>query len=175
MRIRPAQFADIAVLAEFARWTYARAFGDSMAADDLAHHLEHRLSAAYFAEALRNDAILLVLEDALTGFVQLGPANVEDDRPGDMQLRRLYVHPERKGKGIGSQLLRAALAHPAMQYAPRIFLDVWDRNEGARRLYERFGFRVVGTVPFVTPSGEVTGQDLLMMLIPSEAAPHPPR
>lgn len=171
MNFRDATAADIPALADFARRTYAAAFGDSMASDDLEHHLAHRLSDTYFSEALHQDVFPLALDGDLAGYAQFGPADVEGAQPGDMQLRRLYVDPA--GQGIGSALMRQALAR--MVHAPRIFLDVWDRNTGAVKLYERFGFRTVGTVPFVTPSGEVAGHDLLMMLIPSEAARRPPR
>jgi ribosomal protein S18 acetylase RimI-like enzyme len=163
MIIRPAATDDISALAQFARETYARAFGASLAVSDLAHHLAHRLSDAYFADALRDDAILLAVDPDLIGFAQIGRADFDGAAPGDEMLRRLFVDPVRQSSGIGSQLLRAVLAHPRLRDAKRLYLDVWDRNPGARRLYERFGFTVVGTVPFVTPSGQVTGSDLLML------------
>lgn len=162
MIIRPAAVSDVEALAHFARWTYARAFGESMAAADLEHHLAHRLSDAYFAQALREDTVLLALETELAGFAQIGPARVAGAAPGDEQLRRLYVHPDRQRGGLGTRLLHATLAHPRLKNARYLYLDVWEQNHGARRLYERFGFAVVGTVPFVTPSGAVTGSDLLM-------------
>ena len=49
-----------------------------------------------------------------------------------------------RGRGMGSQLLRAAL-HAARQRAmTRIELTVRVDNERARRLYERFGFTAEG-------------------------------
>ena len=133
-----------------------------MAAADLEHHLAHRLSDAYFAQAFEEDAILLACDPDLVGFAQIGAADVDGAALGDAMLRRLYVHPARQNAGIGSRLLHRVLAHPRLARAGHLYLDVWGENHGARRLYERFGFVVVGTVPFVTPSGAVTGQDLLM-------------
>ncbi|MFN3459789.1 MAG: GNAT family N-acetyltransferase, partial [Oceanibaculum sp.] len=46
-------------------------------------------------------------------------------------------------KGIGSGLLRAALARTP----PIGTLNVFAENAGARRLYERFGFHETGPVP----------------------------
>ncbi len=162
MIVRPAATGDIAELAAFARFTYARAFGASMDAADLEHHLAHRLSDAYFARAFAADDILLACDPDLVGFAQLGATDAEGAAPGDVQLRRLYVDPARQNAGIGSLLMRAVLAHPRLAKARHVFLDVWGENTGALRLYERFGFVVVGTVPFVTPSGAVIGHDLLM-------------
>ena len=163
MIIREAQAADLLGLAYFARWTYARAFGASFASADLEHHLAKRLSDTYFTQAHRDDTFLLALDTDLIGFAQIGEAHVEGGEPGDMQLRRLYVHPDRQNSGIGGRLMHATLAHPRLKNARRLYLDVWEENDGARRLYERHGFKVVGTVPFVTPSGVVTGHDLLML------------
>lgn len=167
MLIRTAHAEDVAALADFARWTYARAFGDSMSAGDLEHHLTHRLSDTYFSDTMREDTFLVAIDPALVGYAQIGAADVEGAAPGDEQLRRLYVHPERQNGGIGTALMKAALAHPRLGGARGIYLDVWEKNSGARRLYERFGFRVVGEHPFVTASGAVSGSDLLMLRRPS--------
>jgi len=162
MFVRPAGAEDVPELAQFARLTYAQAFGASMSAGDLDHHLNRRLSDAYFTQALREDVVLLACDSELVGFAQLGPAHGNGAAPRDEQLRRLYVHPSRQNAGIGSMLLRTVLAHPRLQGAAHLCLDVWGENRGALRLYERFGFVVAGTVPFVTPSGTVIGHDLLM-------------
>jgi ribosomal protein S18 acetylase RimI-like enzyme len=41
-------------------------------------------------------------------------------------------------------------------------LDVWERNPGAARLYRKFGFVPAGRRAFRSPSGEVTGYDIIM-------------
>ena len=53
----------------------------------------------------------------------------------------VYVRPEARGRGIGSELLRAAIA----QVGPdaTLELEVLESNVGARRLYERFNFATV--------------------------------
>ena len=56
----------------------------------------------------------------------------------------------------------AALAHPRLVSAARIYLQVWHRNERAIRLYESLGFRVVGTTTFRIGVGELA-EDLVML------------
>jgi GNAT superfamily N-acetyltransferase len=54
-------------------------------------------------------------------------------------LDHLYVHPAEQGKGAGGALLALA-----KDLRPRgLELRVFQRNEGARRFYERHGFRLV--------------------------------
>jgi ribosomal protein S18 acetylase RimI-like enzyme len=100
----------------------------------------------------------------MIGYVQFGQANatVLQSADGDQELRRLYVHADFQNKGIGTRLMDAALAHPQLRDAERIFLDVWEHNPGAQRFYACFGFKVVGQRPFVVESGAETSMDLIM-------------
>jgi diamine N-acetyltransferase len=161
--IRAATRADAGALAPFARATYAAAFGASMAAADLAAHLERHLSGARVREYLRDDIVLVAVRSgALVGFAQLGVAH--GAYSGIVrELRRLYVRTDLLGRGIGSRLLDAALAHPFFTEAHAIELDVWERNVAAQRLYARYGFVVVGSRPFTVASGAVAGADLVMV------------
>jgi GNAT superfamily N-acetyltransferase len=57
----------------------------------------------------------------------------------DDTLEQLYVHPEAQGKGLGAQLLEKAKEHRPNGFG----LWVFQQNEGARRFYDRHGFRLV--------------------------------
>ena len=54
-------------------------------------------------------------------------------------LDHLYVHPERQSRGIGSALV----GHAKTLQPEGLQLWVFQDNEGARRFYERHGFRLV--------------------------------
>jgi len=53
----------------------------------------------------------------------------------------VYVRPEARGRGVGSELLRAAIEHVGSDAT--LELEVLESNAGARRLYERFNFATV--------------------------------
>jgi len=91
------------------------------------------------------DAVLLVAEgpggvvgyayavlEGLDFMALRGPAGV---------LHDLAVDPGVRGQGIGRRLLEAAVAALAARGAPRVVLSAAARNEAARRLFERAGFR----------------------------------
>lgn len=151
---------DAPLLCALAQKTYADAFGATMSAPDLQAHLAQNLALANVKQFLCDDVVLVAKADGqLIGFVQCGA------RDGDVriqELRRLYVLNIFQQQGVGTQLLHAALAHPRMQRADEIFLDVWEHNHGARRLYEHFGFRVVGKRKFQVASGAETDFDFIM-------------
>ena len=63
--------------------------------------------------------------------------------PGEMLLDGVVVAPGARGAGVGGLLLSAAAAEARAQRFGAIRLDVVFENHGARRLYERHGFREV--------------------------------
>jgi diamine N-acetyltransferase len=177
MTIREAREADLPLISELARRTWADSFGWSVGPEQEAAELEETRSEDSFRTALATDTILVAeLDDALVGYTQLGDVAIPevDVRPGDKSLRRLYVDTHLRGRGIGRELLSAALAHPRLAAAPRVFLTVWEQNVAALRLYESFGFQRVGTTRVVIGAEEV-GEDLVLVLekAPSETSEAP--
>jgi ribosomal protein S18 acetylase RimI-like enzyme len=157
---------DATALSALARQTYADAFGHSFSPADLAAHLESNLAESCFRHALEEDVFLLAeTEGRLIGFVQFGPLRigVPAPSPQDQELRRIYVEAGFQNKGIGRRLLDAALDHPRLKAPADIYLDVWVRNRGAWRLYERYGFAVIGAHGLAMASGTARDQDLIMV------------
>lgn len=164
--IRPAGPSDVPALSELAKRTWADAFGGPFRPEDLAAELEKSRSEAYFSDALKETTILLAEENgALRGYVQFGDVEIPEVevQPGDQGLRRLYVDTAMQGRGVGRRLMDAALDHPRLASAHRIFLTVWEQNQGAMHLYESFGFKTVATTSVRIADKEV-GEDLVMVL-----------
>lgn len=85
-------------------------------------------------------ALLLAVEDgASVGCVALRPLTW----PEAAELKRLYVAPAGRGRGVGERLTRAALDAAAAIGYRRICLDTLPSMVGAQRLYEALGFRDV--------------------------------
>jgi ribosomal protein S18 acetylase RimI-like enzyme len=129
--IRPAEAADVHALSALAKRTWSAAFGDSVEPEDGEAELEDGRSDAYFLEALATKTILVAeADDILVGYVQFGDVGVPEVEPGpgDRGLHRLYVDSAHQGRGLGRMLLEAALRHPRLAEAGRIFLQVWEEN-----------------------------------------------
>ena len=108
-------------------------------------------AAARLAAGLHEDAILLVAaddHDEPLGFVWLVLRGAFS-RSGYIPL--IAVHPDRRGCGIGQQLLEVA-EKLTRQSADDIFLLCADFNVDAQRFYERQGYQRVGVLPdYVMP------------------------
>lgn len=75
---------------------------------------------------------------ALAGFVIV---NMRGAFSGYIQT--VCVAPENRGQGIGTRLVAFA-EERIFRESPNVFLCVSSFNAGARRLYERLGYRLVG-------------------------------
>lgn len=62
----------------------------------------------------------------------------------DYYLSNIAVDPHFRGQGIGTYILENAFKAADKKGCKRVLLDVTTDNEGARRLYERFGFKFYG-------------------------------
>lgn len=61
-----------------------------------------------------------------------------------IHINNLAIHPSFRGRGLGTQLLKAVLEEAESMGAPHATLEVRRSNTAARRLYERAGFTVAG-------------------------------
>lgn len=88
----------------------------------------------------------------------------------DAHITTFSVHPEWRRRGVGQQLLMGVADLAREIGARRLTLEVRASNEAAQRLYERFGFEIVGRRPaYYTDNGE----DALIMTTPP--LEHPPQ
>jgi GNAT superfamily N-acetyltransferase len=79
-------------------------------------------------------------------------------------VHAVYVHPDARGSGASSKLLRAALDDARSKGALRVALWVNGANTHARGLYERVGFRQTGQVPGGIQIAGMLIDDVLMTL-----------
>ena len=88
----------------------------------------------------------------------------------DAHITTFSVHPDWRRRGIGQQLLMGVADLAREIGARRLTLEVRASNEAAQRLYERFGFDIVGRrKAYYTDNGE----DALIMTTPP--LEHPPQ
>lgn len=96
---------------------------------------------SYFAGTPVEDVLVAESDGRVIGFVQLH--NVFGKLASHLhvlEINGLAVHPDATGRGIGAQLVEAAVAEAARRGARKVSLRVLGPNAGARRLYARCGF-----------------------------------
>ena len=78
----------------------------------------------------------IMADGALAGYVHFS-------RDGErMELDDLYILPAYRGQGIGTQVVQRCCGMTEMP----VYLYVFQKNEGAVRLYRRLGFEIIQTI-----------------------------
>lgn len=79
------------------------------------------------------------LSEQAVGCVALRPWS----RPGECEIKRLYVRPAARGQSLGRQLAAAVIVWAIQAGYRRVLLDTLGSMHAARRLYASLGFRSI--------------------------------
>ena len=137
--IRPARAEDDATLLaiDFATWnTTVSPTPVPTPADRTSFFTESRLPERYLVAEL----------DGVVGYVELHQNIPIPSHTHVREIGGLAVDPRAQGRGVGRDLVEAAVAAATRQDATKVTLRVLGHNPGARRLYERCGFVVEGVL-----------------------------
>ncbi|MEO5877280.1 MAG: ribosomal protein S18-alanine N-acetyltransferase [Streptosporangiaceae bacterium] len=92
--------------------------------------------------------VVVLAEDEIVGYAGLASAADQAD------VQTIGVRETAQGRGLGAALLTELLAEAARRACAAVFLEVRADNDRAQKLYERFGFDVVGVRRnYYQPSG----------------------
>jgi ribosomal protein S18 acetylase RimI-like enzyme len=89
---------------------------------------------------------------------------LENLAPASWYVNVLAVYPQHRGRGHGSRLLSLAEELAATTGAAGLSLIVADANSGARRLYERQGYREAASRPMVKEQWANEGRNWVMLV-----------
>ncbi len=124
----------------------------AFAPEQLSKELEHPGSSFYF----------LRVNGGIAGYLKLNEAAAQSDLhdPESLEIERIYVDDAFQGQGLGARLIEFTKEQARARGLQRIWLGVWEKNPAAIRFYERHGFYLFGSHPFVF--GDEVQTDLLM-------------
>ena len=154
MSIRRATAADADLLAALGAGTFVETFGHLYAPADLQAFLDESHTVEAYAKVLADPDYALWLAEAggrAIGYVQAGPCGLPhaDVRPGDGEIKRLYLRADAQNGGVGRALMDTAMAWLLRDGPRTLWLSVWSENLGAQRFYARYGFGFAGEYAFI--------------------------
>ncbi len=132
MQLREVTEADVPKVVALVRETLAEfglTFGQGAVTDDQLY----ALPGSYTSQG---GAFFVAVE----GLELLGTAGVAPVAPGVFELRKMYLSPASRGRGVGHRLLEACLAHCRARGAKRVVLDTAEKMTAAIAFYEKHGF-----------------------------------
>ena len=142
------------------------AFGSSLPVEKerSAHEWQHRVSAG--TSSLMDLPLLALVGSAPAG---LAWAKVDQADPSLVALFQMWVAPEHRGLGLGSQLLQAAISWARARNAAAVCLGVTLGDSPATRLYRKAGFVPNGEKGPLRPGSALLGQPMSLRLARSAA------
>lgn len=96
------------------------------------------------------DTTLFVARDATGGTLGMGALRRHANGVGE--VKRMFVKPEARGRGVGGAILKHIEALARQEGVSRIVLETGSNFDAAKRIYERGGFATCEPVLDYPPS-----------------------
>ncbi len=164
--IRFARPEDASALARLAEVTFRETFVEGFAVGYSQADLAAFLTASYAPPKIagwiadpQGQVLVAEADGQLIAYAQAGDNALPYPlaRPGDGELKRIYVSRAAQGTGLGRELLERSLDWLG---ARAIFIGVWSANLKAQRLYAHCGFEKVGEYKFAV--GETLDDEVIL-------------
>lgn len=168
LTVRNALPGDLAALVALSQKTFTDKFGHLYHPEDLAAFLAESHSEAAYRAYLADPANLIRVAEygdgKLGAYLLCSPLSLPSKGalPGAVEMKRLYVDAPLQGRGLGSRFVDEALGWARSRGAPEMYLSVYSENDGAQRLYARYGWEKVGE--FIFPVGRHEDLEFLLRL-----------
>lgn len=140
LTVRPAMKRDTDAIQQVASASWQAAHTPLIGAETAQAFFDQEYGEAQIRSKIVDDAGIFKLAvdaDGVVGFVTAAPL---DQSPHVFGLSWLYVHPDRWGEGIGTQLHTTVERAIERRGGERIRLGVLAANERAIRFYEAAGY-----------------------------------
>ena len=158
-RIQASEWRSLRALRLEALQDSPRSYGSTYAGEVTRTDAAWQERAAAGAAGLDEVAVVAVVGDRWVGM-----ARGYLELPG-AHLIAVFVQPAWRGRGIGQRVSQAVVDWAGERGATEVLLSVSDWNEGARRVYERLGFRATGVTESLPWDASVTESEMRLELL----------
>jgi len=165
VHVRHANGRDAELLARLGAETFSGTFGPDNTPENMAAYLTASFGPEIQAAELADPSSVFLLAEAdgiPAGYARLreGPPPPAITGSRSIEIVRFYACTPWIGRGLGAILMEACVQEAVRRGCDTLWLDVWEKNQRARRFYRKWGFTEVGTQPFQL--GDDLQSDLLM-------------
>ena len=133
MILRQARESDLPAIARLHAVSWRRAYAGMLPARFLDHEMPRRMAADWVPARLARQHVLVVEAGGLAGFA------AADIGAEALYVDNLHIAEDRKGQGIGRQLMVAMANEALARGCARLWLTVLKENRPALAFYGRLG------------------------------------
>jgi ribosomal protein S18 acetylase RimI-like enzyme len=153
--LREAGLGDEHRLAAVGAASFLESYAGTLSGDDILAHCATQHSPMLYEDWLLGGEARIWLAEAAegrapVGYIVMTPPDLPplEPRPGDIEIRRIYVLHRFHGDKVGWSLMKTALDAARRTGRKRALVGVYGKNDLAIAFYKRVGFTVVGERKF---------------------------
>lgn len=166
--IKNCSLEDIEKVRLISEKTFYETFSDENSKEDMENYLKENFSYKKIKSEMQNDGSIFFIvegngETAAYMKVNFDKAQTEEGHDNTLEIQRIYVLEQYKGRKIGRDLIEKAKEIGKDNNLQYIWLGVWENNYNAIKFYEKHGFEKFDTHIFVLGDDKQT--DNLMKYI----------
>lgn len=167
-KIKECSLEDIERIKLISEKTFYETFCNENSKEDMENYLKENFSYEQIeSEVKREGSIFYIVEQnkEIVAYMKINfeKAQTEKGHFNTLEIQRIYILEEYKGKGIGKSLIKIAKSIAEKNKLNYIWLGVWENNFNAIKFYEKQGFEKFDTHIFKLGDDEQT--DNLMKFI----------
>lgn len=156
---------DLNLLIDLGNKTFYETYASMVSPETLEMYLKQSFSKERISEELNKTGSKFYLaysDNELAGYLKINtvPDQTSINDPESVEIERIYIKMEFKGKGLGKQLMNYVIQSAKDSGKRYIWLGVWEKNQGAIAFYSRMGFQSTGRNSFKT--GNEIHSDIIM-------------
>ncbi len=167
--IKECGLKDIEEVKYICEKTFYETFSGENTKEDMENYLKENFSYEKLEWEIANDYSKFYIvknNEEVTAYMKLNfdKAQTEEGHDNTLEVQRIYVLQEYKGKHIGKMLIQEAIEIGKINNLNYIWLGVWEHNLAAIRFYEKQGFVKFDTHIFKLGNDEQTDNLMKLML-----------
>ncbi|EKQ50901.1 MULTISPECIES: GNAT family N-acetyltransferase [unclassified Clostridium] len=166
--IKECSLEDIEKIKYISEKTFYETFSNENTKEDMENYLKENFSYEQLESEIKNNGSRFYIvqnNDEVVAYMKVNfdKAQTEIEHDNTLEVQRIYILQEYKGKHIGKRLIQKAIEIGRDRNLNYIWLGVWEHNYNAIKFYEKQGFEKFDTHIFKLGEDEQT--DNLMKLI----------
>lgn len=165
IEVKKCTVEDLQILQKVSVETFRDTFQDQNTEEDLYNYLEKAYNTEQLTSELLNqqsEFYFVFNGNDLAGYLKININEAQSETNGEdaLEIERIYVLPQFKGKGLGKILIQQAVGRAQFHRKTNIWLGVWEHNQAALAFYKKLGFVQTGAHSFFMGKDEQT--DLIL-------------
>ncbi len=153
IKIRECGIEDLNLLKDLGNKTFYGTYASMISPETLDMYLKKSFSEERIAEELNKTGskfYFVYSDNDLAGYLKINtaPDQTSINDPESVEIERIYIKKEFKGKGLGKQLMNYVIQSAKDSGKKYIRPGVWEKNQGAIAFYSRMGFQTTGRNSF---------------------------